>query len=151
MASQMSDSKSNYTEVAEKLHSVAVHLLRNAKKHDQESGLTPERLSLLSILVYVGPQTINRLADMEQVSAPAITRTVKSLEKQGYVIKSRSKTDQRVVYVAPTRKSQQLLDETRRKRVDRIEYLLEGAADEDLKQLKAAITILEKQIVDNAK
>lgn len=147
----MSDSKSNYTEVAEKLHSVAVHLLRNAKKHDQESGLTPERLSLLSILVYVGPQTINRLADMEQVSAPAITRTVKSLEKQGYVIKSRSKTDQRVVYVAPTRKSQQLLDETRRKRVDRIEYLLEGAADEDLKQLKAAITILEKQIVDNAK
>lgn len=147
----MSDSKSNYTEVAEKLHSVAVHLLRNAKKHDQESGLTPERLSLLSILVYVGPQTINRLADMEQVSAPAITRTVKSLEKQGYVIKSRSKTDQRVVYVAPTRKSQQLLDETRRKRVERIEYLLEGAADEDLKQLKAAITILEKQIMDNTK
>lgn len=146
----MSDSKSNYTEVAEQLHSVAVHLLRNAKKHDQESGLTPERLSLLSILVYVGPQTINSLAEMEQVSAPAITRTVKSLEKQGYVIKSRSKTDQRVVYVAPTRKSQQLLDETRRKRVERIEYLLEGAAVEDIKQLKAAITILEKKIVDNA-
>ncbi len=131
------------------LHSVAIHLLRNAKKHDQESGLTAERLSLLSILIYVGPQTINSLAEMEQVSAPAITRTVKSLEKQGYVIKSRSKTDQRVVYVAPTRKSQQLLEETRRKRLQRIEHLLEGAAEEDLKQLKAAMTILEKQIVNN--
>ncbi|HEY9029822.1 MAG TPA: MarR family transcriptional regulator [Kangiella sp.] len=145
----MSDSRSNHTEVAEMLHSVAIHLLRNAKKNDQESGLTAERLSLLSILVYVGPQTINSLAELEQVSAPAITRTVKSLEKQGYVIKSRSKTDQRVVYVAPTRKSQQLLEETRRKRLQRIEHLLEGAAEEDLKQLKAAMTILEKQIVNN--
>ena len=150
MASKMPDSRSNYAEVAEKLHSVAIHLLRNAKKHDQESGLTPERLSLLSILVYIGPQTINSLAEMEQVSAPAITRTVKSLEKLGYVIKSRSKTDQRVVYVAPTRKSQQLLEETRRKRLQRIEHLLEGAAEEDLKQLKAAMTILEKQIVNNS-
>lgn len=146
----MSDSRSNHTEVAEKLHSVAIHLLRNAKKHDQESGLTAERLSLLSILIYVGPQTINSLAEMEQVSAPAITRTVKSLEKQGYVIKSRSKTDQRVVYVAPTRKSQQLLEETRRKRLQRIEHLLEGAAEEDLKQLSVAMTILEKQIVNNS-
>ncbi|ACV27081.1 MarR family winged helix-turn-helix transcriptional regulator [Kangiella koreensis] len=145
----MPDSINKHSEVAEKLHRVAIYLLRNTKKHDQESGLTPERLSLLSILVYIGPQTINSLAEMEQVSAPAITRTVKSLEKQGYVIKSRSKTDQRVVYVAPTRKSQQLLDETQRKRVDRIEHLLEGAAEEDLKQLKAAMIILEKQIVNN--
>lgn len=135
--------------IADKLHSLAVHLLRDAKRHDQESGLTAERLSLLSILVYVGPQTINSLAEMEKVSAPAITRTVKSLEKQGYVIKSRSKTDQRVVYVAPTRKSQQLLDETRRKRVERIEHLLQGVGEKDLEQLRVAITILEKQIVSN--
>lgn len=145
----MAGSLNKHTEVAEKLHRVAIYLLRNTKKHEQESGLTPERLSLLSILVYVGPQTINSLAEMEQVSAPAITRTVKSLEKQGYVIKSRSKTDQRVVYVAPTRKSQQLLDETRRKRLERIEHMLEGAAEEDLQQLEVAMAILEKQILNN--
>ncbi len=143
----MSDSISRTKEIAERLYGLANHLLKDSKRYAQESGLTAERLSILSILVNTGPQTINKLAATEGVSAPAITRTVKSLEKQGFVIKSRSKTDQRVVYVAPTRKSQQLLDEIRRKAQSTIEELLQGLKTDETQQVDQAMTLLERQII----
>ena len=146
----MSKSHHRTYELAEKLHSVVAYLYRNSKREDLAKGLTAERLSLLSILIDRGPQTINSLAKIEQVSAPAITRTIKSLEKQAYVIKSRSKTDQRVVYVAPTRKSQQLLEDTRRKALETIEDLLAGTSEEELQQLQQAIELLQEKIVDKA-
>lgn len=143
----MSDSTLDTNTVAERLYRLADHLLKDSKRYAQESGLTAERLSILAILVKTGPQTINKLAELERVSAPAITRTVKSLEKQGYVIKSRSKTDQRVVYVAPTRKSQQLLDETRRKAQLGIEELLQGINRDEAEQLDLTMGLLEHQMI----
>ncbi|WP_018625636.1 MarR family winged helix-turn-helix transcriptional regulator [Kangiella aquimarina] len=143
----MSDSTSEIKEIAERLYRLAEHLLKDSKRHAQESGLTAERLSILGILINTGPQTINKLAATEGVSAPAITRTVKSLEKQGFVIKSRSKTDQRVVYVAPTRKSQQLLDEIRRKSQSTIEELLQGTEADETQQIDQAMTVLERQMI----
>lgn len=143
----MSDSTLDTNTVAERLYRLADHLLKDSKRYAQESGLTAERLSILAILVKTGPQTINKLAELERVSAPAITRTVKSLEKQGYVIKSRSKTDQRVVYVAPTRKSQQLLDETRRKVQLGIEELLQGINSDEAEQIDLTLALLERQLV----
>lgn len=143
----MSDSTLDTSAIAERLFRLADHLLKDSKRYAQESGLTAERLSILAILVKSGPQTINKLAELERVSAPAITRTVKSLEKQGYVIKSRSKTDQRVVYVAPTRKSQQLLDETRRKAQLGIEELLQGINRDEAEQLDLTMGLLERLLV----
>lgn len=143
----MSDQNREIQILAERLYRLADHLLKDSKRHGQESGLTAERLSILSILVNTGPQTINKLAATEGVSAPAITRTVKSLEKQGFVIKSRSKTDQRVVYVAPTRKSQQLLDEISRKAQSTIEELLLGIEADEAQQIDFAMTLLERQII----
>lgn len=142
--------QSSSSEVADKLYALAVYLLRDSKKEEQASGLTSERLSLLSILFHTGPQTINSLAETEQVSAPAITRTVKSLEKLGYVIKSRSKTDQRMVYVAPTRKCHLLLEEARRNRVEGIEQLLHDVSEEDLHLVVRGLAIMERQIVKNS-
>ncbi|NVK21473.1 MAG: MarR family transcriptional regulator [Kangiellaceae bacterium] len=130
-------------DIANQLHSLAVNLLRDARKHDAQSGLTPERLSILSVLVFTGPKTINQLAEMEQVSAPAITRTVKSLEKLGYVIKSRSKNDQRVVYVAATRKSQQTLEDARKFRVKEIANRLQSLDSNQMQQIQNAINILD--------
>ncbi|AUD78555.1 MarR family transcriptional regulator [Kangiella profundi] len=143
----MSDQNKEIQVLAERLYRLADHLLKDSKRHGQESGLTSERLSILGILVNTGPQTINKLAATEGVSAPAITRTVKSLEKQGFVIKSRSKTDQRVVYVAPTRKSQQLLDEISRKAQSTIEELLLGIEADEAHQIDLAMTLLERQII----
>ncbi|GAA4348608.1 hypothetical protein GCM10023150_12160 [Kangiella taiwanensis] len=101
--------------------------------------MTQERLDILNLLVTIGPKTINQLAEEEGVSAPAITRTIKGLEKLGYVIKSRSKTDQRVVFVAPTRKSQQVIESLRLQQQKYIDELLRGVSEDDLGLLSEQI------------
>ncbi|WP_223669219.1 MarR family winged helix-turn-helix transcriptional regulator [Kangiella shandongensis] len=116
-----------------------------SKELEKSAGLTQERLQILMLLVIQGPKTINQLAEGEKVSAPAITRTVKALEKQGYVIKSRSKTDQRVVYVAPTRKSQQIIESIRSKQKKLIAELVKGHSDEELRAIGLGAGLLVKR------
>lgn len=116
-----------------------------SKELEKKAGLTQERLQILMILVIQGPKTINQLAESERVSAPAITRTVKELEKLGYVIKSRSKTDQRVVYVAPTRKSQQTIESIRSKQKKLVGELVKGHSDEELQAIGFCAGLLVKR------
>lgn len=106
--------------VANQLHSVAIHVLRRARVSDKESGLTPERLSLLSILAYSGPKSISELASMEMVSLPAITRIVNYLEDLGLVTRDKKSDDGRVVRVTATAKGLELMEEGRRRRVENV-------------------------------
>ena len=56
--------------VANELNTTAIHALRRARVSDLDSGLSPERLSVLSVLVYAGPRTMGDLARAEQVTRP---------------------------------------------------------------------------------
>lgn len=47
------------------------------------SALTPARLSALSVLVFGGPCTLGRLADVEDVAGPTMTRIVDGLCREG--------------------------------------------------------------------
>ncbi len=87
--------------MANRLHSVAIHLLRNARRVDRRTGLSPERLS---VLAYAGPRTMSELAEAEMVSRPAITRIVKALEAGGLVARQAHATDRRHVTLRATPK-----------------------------------------------
>ncbi len=56
--------------VADRLHSAAIHLLRRLRRTDEATGLSPARLSALSVVVYAGPRTLGELAGIEQVRPP---------------------------------------------------------------------------------
>lgn len=129
---------------ANALHSLSIHLLRRAREADKQSGLSPERLSLLSILTYAGPQTINRLAEMEQVSAPAISRIVTALEKEKLTTRKRDRNDARIVFVSATTKGKRLVDDGRRRRLDIIAKALSSLPQKDLDTLGRIASILEK-------
>ena len=62
--------------VADHLHSAAIHLLRLVRRRDAETGLSPARLSALSVLVFGGPRTVGDLAADEQVRSPTMSRLV---------------------------------------------------------------------------
>ena len=127
---------------AQKLYHFLNSFHSKSKQLEKSIGLTPERLDILHLLVSEGPKTINQLADCESVSAPAITRTIKALEKHGYVIKSRSKTDQRVVFVAPTRKSQHIIESLRIQQHKWINEALSGISDKELEVIKQGLDLI---------
>lgn len=130
--------------VANRLHSAAIHLLRSARVADRETGLSPERLSLLSVLVYAGPQSLGDLARAEQVSRPAISRTVKALVEAGLVRRKRDERDRRIVTAHATARGRRLMETGRRRRLERIAAGLQHLSAADLRQLEQAAEILER-------
>src|SRR5687767_115077 len=95
-------SPSERADIASRLHSASIHLLREVRRQDPESGLSPARLSALSVLVFGGPRTLGALAAAEQVTAPTMTRLVAALEADGYLSRRPSPSDRRAVIVDAT-------------------------------------------------
>lgn len=116
--------------VADRVHSAAIHLLRAVRRVDEEAGLTPSRLSALSVLVFRGPMTLGQLASAEQVRPPTVTRLVTALERLGLVARSTDAADARISHVRATPAGRKLLARARDRRVQ----LLVGR----MKQLRAA-------------
>lgn len=111
--------------VADRLHSVAIHLLRQLRQEDLSLGLGPAQLSALSVLVFGGPRTIGALARIEQVAAPTISRLVDALVAAGLAARETDARDRRVVHVRATPVGIDLMQRGRRQRVQRLVRLLE--------------------------
>lgn len=129
---------------ANRLHSAAIHLLRRLRREDDELGLTAPQLSALSVIVFRGPLTLGELAEAEQVRPPTITRLVRTLEEDGYVVRERDPDDGRVTRVRATPRATRLLEQGRARRVARLGRELESLSDGELEALREAIGILER-------
>ena len=131
-------------DVADRLHSAAIHLLRRLRREDDASGLSAPRLSALSVMVFGGPITIGALAAAEQVRVPTMSRLVASLEAEGLVRRVPDETDGRVVRVAATPAATALLHAGRRRRVSALSADVGKLSAAERKSLLAAIPLLER-------
>jgi DNA-binding MarR family transcriptional regulator len=133
-------------ETANLVHSAAVRLLRTARAADTDLDLDGPRASLLSVLVFAGPQPVTKLAELEQVSSPAITKMVSALESAGLAQRERSDADRRVVFVSATSAGKRLLERGRAARVRAIAALLNDATEAQLQTLRAASEVIAAQL-----
>lgn len=132
------------SELAGRLHWVAIHLLRRVRRQDPRTGLSAARLSALSVVVYAGPLTLGELAAAEQVSAPTITRIVTALEAGGLVRRRRDPRDGRAVRLQATAAGRRVLEAGRLRRVEQVVSLLSDLEDRELAPLEQAVTLLEE-------
>lgn len=130
-------------DVADRLHSAAIHLLRYLRRADVETGLTAARASVLSVLVFGGPTTIGALAKAEQVSAPTMTKLVTSLEAEGLVRREADERDRRVVRVHATPQAARILRRGRAARVRILADQFRALSAADLATLGRAADILQ--------
>ena len=133
-------------ETANALHSAALRLLRRARTADASMDLDGPRASVLSVLVFAGPTPIGQLAVLEQVSAPAITKTVTALEAAGLARRTRSAEDRRVVLVSATAKGRSLLERGRAARVRVVADLLADLSEADLRTLARAAALIARTL-----
>src|SRR5271163_3323478 len=101
-------------EIADRLHSAAIHLLRRLRVRDRESGIGPAQLSALSVLVFGGPRSLGELADAEQVRPPTMSRIVASLQ-HSRLVRRHSTEDGRRVRLEATAKGEKILWEGRKR------------------------------------
>ena len=131
-------------ELADRLHSAAIHLLRRLRREDDASGLPAPQLSALSVIVFGGPITLGSLADAEQVRPPTITRLVATLEEAGLVAREIDDADRRVVRVKATPKGARLLQEGRQRRVATLADSLAALSAVDRALLARAVPVLQR-------
>jgi DNA-binding MarR family transcriptional regulator len=133
-------------DLADRLHSAAIHLLRRLRREDDASGLPAPQLSALSVIVFGGPITLGALAAAEQVRPPTITKLVATLEKAGLVEREVDSEDRRVVRVRSTARGARLLQEGRQRRVAMLAGSLADLSSADRALLERAASVLEKVV-----
>ena len=131
-------------DVADRLHSAAIHLLRFARIGDAETGVTPSRLSALSVLVMGGPQPLGRLARIEQVTAASMSVTVDRLVDARLATRKRNPADRRGTIVVATRQGARQLQAARKRRIDRIVREMGSCSEREILTLSLAATLMER-------
>jgi DNA-binding MarR family transcriptional regulator len=133
-------------DLADRLHSAAIHLLRRLRREDDASGVPAPQLSALSVIVFAGPVTLGALATAEQVRPPTITRLVEKLERAGLVERSADPADRRIARVAATPRGVKLLHDGRRRRVASLAASLRELPAAERAALLKAVPVLEKVV-----
>lgn len=129
---------------ARDLNSGAIHLLRAMGRVDAEAGLTPARLSALSVLVFGGPVPLGRLARIEGVTSPTMTRLVDALEEAGFASRETHPDSDRMVLVSATEAGRSLMLGAAERRADVIVAALRGLDVEERRVLRQAAPLLRR-------
>lgn len=136
-------------EIADRLHSAAIHLLRRLRRVDDAAALPAPQLSALSVIVFGGPVTLGELARAEQVRPPSMTRVVGQLVSAGLARRKVDKGDRRIVRLTATEKGRKLLMAGRARRVSLLTKAIRKLPSGELAAMARTIGILETRIRGN--
>ena len=140
----MAVDKLSTEQVASALNSGAIHLLRSLAAIDKLAGLTPARLSALSVLVFAGPQSLGALAAAERVAGPTMTRIVDGLASSGLAERLPDPADGRGVLIAATASGDSLMRAAAARRISAISAAIQRLPAVDQRRIAAAAGLLDK-------
>ncbi len=134
-------------ELADRLHSAAIHLLRRLRIQDLASGIGPAKLSALSVLVFSGrPLTLAELASAEQVKNPTMSRLIAGMQRERLVRVTPAKEDARSILITPTKLGRDLLLAGKQRRVESLAKALKQCGDPQLESLERSAEVLDQVI-----
>jgi DNA-binding MarR family transcriptional regulator len=136
--------KPDLEDAASALNSGAIHVLRSLRDVDRLAGLTPARLSALSVLVFGGPCSLGTLAGAEGVAGPTMTRIVDGLIDAGLAERQPHPTDGRAVLIAATPDGDALMRAAQRRRIEALAAALASLPVAAQRQITASIELLDQ-------
>lgn len=134
-------------ETAELAHDLRIACMRVARRvrFDADNTIAPHRFSVL-VRLLSQPLTLGELAQIEQVSAPSMSKAVGQLVDQGYVERSADPDDGRVVRLSLTDHGRATVARERAHRDAWMTARLEGLAEADRDLLRRATDLLEELV-----
>jgi len=130
--------------VASALNSGAIHLLRSLASVDRLAGLTPARLSALSVIVFGGPRPLGELAAAEGVAGPTMTRIVDGLVAGGLAERRPDPRDGRAALIAATAPGEDLMRAAAGRRISAIADAISELPAADRRRLAASAGLLDR-------
>ena len=136
--------------VANGLRPALLHLNRRLRKELGPLGITGGQAALLwSIRSHPG-LGVRALAELEGVSAPALSAYVDRLQAAGLVGRRRSTTDRRRVELEVTDAGERILRSARSRRTAWLAARLRRLDPEEIERIEAALPAFEKLLEEDA-
>lgn len=129
-------------DLADQLHSAAIHLLRQVRTEDRASGIGPAQLSALSVLVFGGAMSLRQLAAAEQVRPPTMVRIVQSLVEQRLARSQPNPQDARKISITATPRGRLLMQRARKRRVAALAALIAQLPSHERGKLHTAVPVM---------
>ncbi len=128
------------------LRAATLRLARRLRRERAGEELTDGQSGVLGLLLREGPMTPVALSAAEHVTPPSMNRTLNALELAGYIERTRSADDRRLVLVTVTDAGHRLVLETRRRRDAWLDQRLAALSPDELEVLDRAAHILRRMI-----
>jgi DNA-binding MarR family transcriptional regulator len=135
------------SEIAALLHEQFARLTRQLRTLELPHGMTPERLSALSVIEKRGPISVTALAEKEMVRPATMSRMVTALVEEGLVKRSDDKTDGRGVLVSATPKGRRTYQRAQEQRLQHFAEVLDSLSVDQLAAMRNLTSALERLTV----
>ena len=131
-------------EIAELLHERFSRLSRQLRHMELPAGMTPKRLSTLSVIDRSGPISVTALATREMVRPATMSRMVSALVDEGLVRRRDDKADGRGVLVTVTAKGRRVYRRAQQQRLEQLAEALNELTPEQLSAIRDLAKVLER-------
>jgi DNA-binding MarR family transcriptional regulator len=131
-------------EIAALLNDQFSRLSRQLRNMEMPDGMTPERLSALSVIEKRGPISVTALADKEMVRPATMSRMVSALVDEGLVRRREDKNDGRGVLVSATPKGRRAYQRAQQQRLQQFAEALNALSPEQLSAMRSLAAALER-------
>jgi DNA-binding MarR family transcriptional regulator len=128
-----------YTETINRFLTVYRYLRRYSRQLHQ-AGISGRKMAALRHLLEAGPRTIGQLRSYLYISNSSTSQLIANLERKGYVTRTRSKADHRVVNVDLTDAGREIAQNTGLGGVPLLREKLKTLPPERLARIHAAMT-----------
>jgi DNA-binding MarR family transcriptional regulator len=132
------------SEIAALLHEQFARLTRQMRTLELPSGMTPERLSALSVIDKRGPISVSALAENEMVRPATMSRMITALVDDGLVKRAGDKTDGRGVLVSTTSKGRRTFQRAQEQRLQHFAEVLDSLSSEQLSAMRNLTAALDR-------
>src|SRR6266542_4378890 len=122
---------------------LAVGRLARRLRQQNEGEITASQFFVLNTIAHYGPITLGKLASVERLRPPSVTRMVAFLEESGLVLRCADTDDRRICRVELTDLGRDLLERSRSRRDAYLATRLATLGPDELDVLRDATAVLE--------
>ena len=133
----------NSEELAGRLIDLTGRLQRRLRVSYHKTKLSPARLSALAFIVSKGECIGGQIAQAEQVTAPTMTRILDGLEQSGFITRTASIHDRRMIEVRATAEGRVAYEEARAWQIRRLAEDISRLEERERARVAGAVDILD--------
>ena len=125
---------------------IACQQVSRRVRFEPSGEIPPHEVSVLAKLKE-GPKTPSELAELEQISAPSLTRTANCLAERGLIDRTDNPADGRSKVLTITDEGRAVLKRIARARDDWMYARLQGLTAEEQETLRQAAALLKQKVL----